>query len=90
MANQLSLTVGANTISIPINLTAVQIRAVIKRCAVASGIPIEGRTDVEIAEDVLKMLKKIVADRSASEQRKELLSAQRAIIESTVSADNDI
>jgi hypothetical protein len=44
MANQLSLTIGQTTISVPINLTAQQARAVISRYATQTGIDTEGRT----------------------------------------------
>jgi hypothetical protein len=90
MANQLSLTIGATTISVPINLTAQQTRAVIRRYAIQRGIDTDGRTEIEIAEDVLRSLKKYVADHSLDRQRMELLETQRATMEETLTADNDL
>ena len=90
MANQLSLTIGQNTIPIPLKLTAVQIRAVLRRYCLQTGISIEGRTEVEIVEDVLRSLKKVIADGSLDRHRAELIQAQRDTIESTVSLENDI
>lgn len=90
MANRLILELGVNSVSIPLNLTIAQIRAAIKRYAVQSGIAIEGRTDAEIAEDVLRSLKKVITDKSIDRQRYELLEAQRSAIDATLNADNDL
>lgn len=89
MPGSLSLTVGQATVSVSINLTNTQIRAVLRRYAIIKGIPVEGRTDAEIVEDVLRSLKRHVADHSLDRHRSELIDEQRATIEAIITADND-
>lgn len=90
MANQITLTIGAQTYAVPIKLTNQQTQAVISRYVVQRGIRTEGRTNQQIVEAVLRSLLKYVADNSTERQRTELLDAQRAAVETTVRTDNDL
>lgn len=90
MANNLSITIGTQTYTVPIKLTNLLTRAVLLRYAVQRGIVTEGRTQEQIAEAVLRSLLKYVADHSIDRQRAELLDAQRATIEETITTDNDV
>lgn len=87
---ELSLTIGAGTISVPIKGTAVQIRAAVKRYALQRGIATEGRTDADIGTDVLRALLKIVKDGSLDRHRIELLQAQQDAMNSTLETENDL
>ncbi len=90
MANELSLTIGTGTIAAPIKGTAPQIRAAIKRFAVHRGITTEGRTDAQIATDVLTLLLKIVKDDSLERHRIDLLQAQQEAMTAVLNAENDL
>lgn len=90
MANQLSLTVGQTTITVPIKLDNVKLRAVIRRYALYKGINMQDRTEIQIAEAVLRSLLRTVADGSQDMQRIELEAGLRASIEEQLKADNDI
>ena len=90
MANNISVTIGAQTYTVPIKLTNAQLRAALLRYAVQRGIRTEGRTEQQIAEAVLRSLLKYVGDNSTDRQRAELLEAQRATIEATIKSDNEL
>lgn len=90
MPNRLILEYGVNVVSIPLNMTVAQIRTVLKRYALQSQIVVEGRSEIEVAEDVLRSLKKIVNENSLERQRRELLEAQRVAMEVTLDTDNDL
>lgn len=88
MANQLALTVGTETYTIPIKTTNAKTKAIILRYAVQKGMVTDGRTDQQIAEAVLRSLLKYVSDGSLDRQREELMAVQRASIEETLKTDN--
>lgn len=88
MANQLTLTVGVNTATIPLAGTNAKINAAILRFLAFKGVATEGLTPTQIGEALLSELKKIVADVSKDMQRAELEAANAATIEATVLADN--
>lgn len=90
MPNQLSLQVGANTLTVPIKGTVAQINAAILRYAVQEGIDPSGKTATEIGVSVLTILLKTVRDGSLDRQRADLLAAQQAAMEATLAADNDL
>lgn len=90
MANNISLTIGAQTYTVPIKLTNAQLRAALLRYAHQRGIRTDGRTEQQIAEAVLRSLLKYVRDNSIDRQRAELLDAQRTAIEATINSDNDL
>lgn len=90
MANQLTLTVGVNTATIPLAGTNAKINAAIMRFLVYKGVATEGLTPAQIGEALLLELKKIVVDVSKEMQRAELENANSAAIETTVIADNSL
>jgi hypothetical protein len=90
MPNRLMLEVGQTTISVPIKLTAVQLRAVVRRYALTQSIDVESLTEVEIGEAVLRSLLRHVRDGSMDRQRMEAIEAQRAALEATLQTDNDL
>lgn len=90
MPGELALTVGQTKFSVPIRLTAAQIRTVIRRYAVHESINLEGRTDQEIVEDVLRSILKRVADVSKESHRRELMQEQSALIEQRLKDENDM
>jgi hypothetical protein len=87
---QLALTIGAGTVTVEIRATDAQTRAAMRRYAEVRGLTLAGRTNAQIAEDVLRSLLKIVADASMGQQREELLAAQRAALETQLNAENDL
>lgn len=90
MPQALTLSVGTANITVPIKLTATQTRVVIRRYAIQQGIAVEGRTDAQIAEDVLRSLLKYVRDKSLDRQRQEEVATLLAQLESTLQSDNDL
>jgi hypothetical protein len=90
MPNELALTLGQTTVRVPIKLTALQARAVLRRYALRRGMQTEGRTEVQVAEDVLRALLRIVRDTAIDQQRMEALAAQQAALEATLQSDNDL
>lgn len=90
MANSLSITLGATTLSIPVKGTVAQVKAVLKRYAKSRDIKVEGRTDQEIGEDVLRAILLTIKDGSKSQQREEMYNAQLASFEQTIETDNDL
>lgn len=90
MPNQLTLTIGANTVTVPIKGSNAAVNAAILRYAIQTGLDVAGKTATEIGADVLKSLIKIVADRSLDRQRIDLLAAQQATIDATLLQDNDL
>lgn len=90
MANSLSLTIGANTVTIPVKGSVAQVNAAILRFAMVKGIPTNGRTANEIGTDVLTSLLRYVRDTSVDRQRVELLQANAAAQEAQILADNDL
>lgn len=90
MPNNISISLGQNTYTVPIKLTIAQTRAVILRYAVQRGIRTEVRTEQQIAEAVLRSLLKVVRDNSIDRQRTEQLDLQRATIEALLVSDNDL
>jgi hypothetical protein len=90
MANQLSLTIGVNTYTIPIKLDNAATRAVLTRFATQKGIDLVGRTEQQIAVDILRHLLRYVAETSRDKQRQTLEGALRASLESQLVAENDV
>lgn len=90
MPGALSLTIGTETVSIPLKLTNTKLRALVRRYAVERGIDVTGMTEQEIGQAILQQLAKIVRDSSVDRQRRELVNAQMAAIEVTLAADNDL
>lgn len=90
MANSLSITLGATTLSVPIKGTITQVRAALKRYAIYRDIKIEGKTDQEIGEDVLRAIVLTIKEGSKDQQRKELYAQQLATFEQTLNTDNDL
>ena len=88
MPNQLTLTVGVNTATIPITGTNAKVNAAILRFLAYKGVATEGLTATQIGEALLTEIKKIVADTSRDVQRAELTNANVAAISATVEADN--
>lgn len=89
MAGSLSLTVGANTSTVPINATNANINAAILRYCVAKGLDTEGKTAVQIGEMVLTHILKTVRDVSIDRQRAEELGLVNQTIETKVQAENN-
>lgn len=90
MAGSLSLTIGANTVTLPLKLTNAQLNAIAVRFATRRGVAVEGRSANEIGTDVLRELAKMMRDASIDQQRAELLAAEQATREATIAADNDL
>lgn len=90
MANNISMTIGVNTVTVPIKGTNAKLNAAILRYATHKGIPTDGRTPLEIGTDVLTSLLKIMAEISRDRQRVELLAAQQEALEATIALDNDL
>lgn len=90
MPNQLTLTIGANTATIPIKGTNAAINAAILRYAIQKGIPTDGKTPAEIGALVLTSLLRYVRDTSVDRQRVELLAANAAALDATLAQDNDL
>lgn len=90
MSNNLSLTIGQNTATVPIKLSNAQANAVLLRYCAVKGIPTEGRTPAQIGDDVLRSLMRYVRDVSLDQHRAELLAQQRAELEESINAANDL
>lgn len=88
MANQLTLTVGTNTATIPLAGTNAKINAVIQRFLANQGIVTEGMTATQTGEAFLLEVKRIVLEFSEAQQRFELEAANRAAINATLASDN--
>lgn len=90
MANSLSLTIGANTVTVPVKGSVGQVNAAILRYATQKGIDTAGKTANEIGTAVLVDLLRHVKDTSIDRQRVELLQAQQAALEAQIATDNDL
>lgn len=88
VANQLTLTVGANTATIPLAGSNAKINGTILRFLAFRNISTAGMTATQIGEALLQELKKIVIEGSVDVQREELLAEQRAALEATLAGDN--
>lgn len=88
MANQLTLTVGTNTATIPLAGTNGKVNAAILRFLAYKGIATEGLSATQIGEVFLLEIKKIVIAASMDMQREELLTVQRATLEAALAGDN--
>lgn len=88
MANNLSLTVGTNTATIPLAGTNAKINSSILRFLTYKGVATDGLTPTQIGEAFLIQLKKIVIDISTDMQRAELEQANEAAIALVLDADN--
>lgn len=88
--SNLSLTIGANTVSVPITLSNAQANAVLRRYAINSGIAVDGRTAAQIGTDVLRSLLRHVKQVSSNHQRGELMATQLATLEAQIATDNDL
>lgn len=99
MANQFTLTAGAKTYTIPIKLTALQIKNMVVRYAKHYNIPLtttdaEGvvtpRTDDAVVEEVFRSVLASLASVSKHVQQQEEAAKVQAGIDATVNADNDL
>lgn len=87
---QLTLTVGTTNISVPIRLDNQQLRAVIRRYAIAKSISLEGKTETEVAQAVLRSLLKYASDVAMDGHRVQLEATARATIEGQLKAENEL
>ena len=90
MPGKLILEIGTGSVAVPIKLTNAQIRAAIRRFVVRSGQSVAGKTDAEVGEMALRLMLRYARERSVDQQRAELIEAQRAAAEQTVTAENDL
>lgn len=88
MPNQLTITVGTNTATIPIAGTNSRINAAIVRYLNYHDIATDGLTPTQIGEALLTHLKAHVASISARVQGSQLRGANEATIAATVDIDN--
>lgn len=90
MPNQLTLEVGAGSVSIPLKGTAAQIRAAVRRYVVNSGLSVTGKTEAEIGRMALQLVAEHVKERSSQQHAAELLEVQKSTIAAQVAVDNDL
>lgn len=90
MTNALSLTVGVDTITVPLKGTNQQLRASLRRFVISQGVNVAGKTADEIGEMALRLMAKYVIDSSSDLQRQELLEEQKSAIATRVASDNDL
>jgi hypothetical protein len=89
MPQALQLLVGTSTVvTVNIPLTATQTRTAIGRAAVQMGIDTTGKTDVEIAEAVLRRLLRQLGSLAMDRHRFELTAAQQAALEEQLKNEN--
>lgn len=88
MPNRLILEVGAGQVEYPLELTATQIRAIVKRFAIRRGVDVVGMNDSQIGRAALRQVAIMIRDSSVDQQRQEGLPAAVATLEATIQADN--
>lgn len=89
MPNELSITLGTNTVSIPLKGTQVQIRAGLKRYVVNQGYSIEGKTEVQIGKMALWLMFNAAKEQSKDRQLQERIEQERATIQAAIDAENN-
>lgn len=90
MAGSLTLTIGTSSVSIPLKLTNAKLRAAVQRYALENFIQVEGRTEQDVARDVLRVMLRELREGSIRRQRSEYVAQQQAAFEATLLEDNDV
>ena len=90
MPNRLILEIGQASIEVPIKGNVTTIREAVRRYLATEGVDMTGMTQAQVAQAALRRLLRTIAIASRERQRGELLDAQRAQLEETLNADNDL
>lgn len=90
MANEISITVGTGTITVPFKGTSAQIRAAMRRFAESQGLDTTGMADAQIGEAALRWFLRTVKGASMAQQRTAAYADLAASLESDIAAANDI
>ncbi len=89
MANELTLTLGANSVSLPIKGTQVQIRAGLRRYVLSQNVDIEGKTEAQIGKIAIWLMLNTARAASRIAQLNEAIEAERGNIVATVDSENN-
>lgn len=90
MPGSLNLTIGSNTVTLPLKLTNAQLNGLVRRFATRRGIDTTGKTATEIGEAVLRDVARFMRSVASDQDRQEKAQVAQAAVEVQILADNDL